>query len=96
MEMHTDRKLTSLAFSVLHNKHPNKKDNSKVTSGIREKKGGKKTFSRGNNKITISNVETSFIDFSLIVSYKNKIKIKMKLIFRQTCVERGKLRELIN
>lgn len=44
MEMHTDRKLTSLAFSVLHNKHPNKKDNSKVTSGIREKKGEKKHF----------------------------------------------------
>lgn len=42
--MHTDWKLTSLAFSVLHNKHPNKKDNSKVTSGTREKKGGKKHF----------------------------------------------------
>ena len=45
MEMHTDRKLTSLAFSVLHNKHPNKKDNSKVTSGIREKNGGKWSLS---------------------------------------------------
>lgn len=36
--MHNDRKLTSLAFSVLHNKHQNKKYNSKVTSGTREKK----------------------------------------------------------
>lgn len=75
MDMHTNRKLTSLAFSVLHNKHPNKKYNSKVTSGTREKKvRGKKAFSRGNNRVTISNVETSCRDLSFIVSYKNKIK----------------------